>query len=180
MTNIWEIITVVSIAIQAMAVVIAIAYAANELRSAAKDRDLAIVTKIDEIFNEPKARAARRHIFNELPPEPGKLSREDYEMARHTWNLMNLIGVYAHYSLASREMILELYSQQVARLWHKLEPHILYYRMERGNFAAYFEELAKMSLEYRRKHYGEDEPHIYRVKSDKTSEGVAEPHLDND
>lgn len=159
---------------------IAIAYAANQLHSAAKDRDLTIVSKIDEIFNEPTARAARRHIFNNLPSDPEKLSREDYEMARQTWNLMNLIGVYAHYSLASREMILELYSQQAARLWHKLEPHIAYYRTKRGNFAAYFEELAKASLEYRKKHYGEDAPYIYQLVSDEITGSISGSYLENE
>jgi len=160
--NIWEVVSAVSAAIQTLAVLIAIIYAAKEVRSAANDRHLAIIFKLHEAFNDSKARAARYHIFNNLPSEPGKLSREDYAMARDTWNLMDQIGIIAHHNLASREMILELYSLQVVRLWEKLEPHIQHYRIERGNFAVYFEKLARMSREYRKKQFGEDKPKMYK------------------
>ncbi len=173
--NVWEVITAISAAVQAIAVVVAIIYAGRELRSAANDRHLDVIFKLYEAFNAPQARAARYHIFNDLPSKPGSLSREDYVVARDTWNLMDQIGIVAHHNLASRELILELYSLQVVRLWNRLEPHILYYRAQRGNFAVYFEELAKLSREYRKKRFGENEAKIYRGKPAPSSTGELPP-----
>jgi hypothetical protein len=175
MTNMWEVISATSAAIQAIAVIFAIAYAARELRSAATDRHLALIFKLHDILSDPKARAARYYIFNKLPSEPGNLSHEDYSIARDTWDLMNLIGTLAHHNLASRKLILELYSGQAVRLWYKLEPHIKHYRMEQGNFAVHFEELAKMSMAYRKRHLGEEKPSFHVPKFDETPANVQLP-----
>ena len=177
--SIWEVIAAVAAAIEALAVVIALVYAAKELHNAAKDRHLSLVFKLHDMFDNPEARAARYHIFTKLPSEPGRLNRKDYQMARNTWNLMNLLGIIAQRNLASKEMILELYSRQVVRLWHKLEPHISYYRKERGRFAVHFEQLAQVSREYRKEHYGEEEPSYYQPKPDRTpteDEEIARDH----
>ena len=157
----WEVVPTIASVIEAVAVVIALVYASREVRNAGKDRHLTLVLKINEMLDQPSARAARYHVFNEMESEPGKLSRDSYNLARDTWNMMDLLGVIADNDLASKDLLLELYSLQVVRLWSRLAPHIHYYRKERGDIASHFENLALESRVYRKLKFGEEEPSTY-------------------
>lgn len=177
MNETWSIISAISTTIQTVAVIITLIYAANQLRSMSKDRHLELLFKLHEMFSEPKARAARYYIFSNFPLDTLELSEEEYKAARDTWNIMDQVGIVAHHNLASRELLLELFSLQTVRLWKKLEPHIHYYRGIRGDFAVYFEELAKLSREYRKRKYNEDEPIFFKRKIDKSSQGEILSHV---
>jgi hypothetical protein len=161
MTNIWEIIAAISAAIQTLAIIAALIYTAIQVRSATSDRHLSFFFEIHRLISDRKAILSRFIIFNELPSEPGKLTKEQFLTARETWELMDYIGTVAHYNLASKKMIVEQYSLLIARLWVKLEPHILHYRKDRDELAVYFEKLAKICLDYRRKKFREMTPPFY-------------------
>lgn len=166
----WDAVSGFAALVQTIAIVATLIFAARELRNAKQARNFDLVFKMFELFNQPEARANRFQVFTKIPSKPGTLSRDDYNAARDTWNLMNQLGiVYAH-NLASEDLIMELFSLQSVRLWRKLEPHIKFYRKTRGNFAVHFEQLALRSQEYRREKYGEEEPLYFDVFSEKTTQ----------
>jgi hypothetical protein len=153
--------------IQTVVVIVTLVYAAIQIRSATKDRHLTVYLKLNELFDNETTRSNRYHIFNHLPKEPGQLTRKDYEIARDTWNLMNQLGTIAHFDLASRKLLLELYSLQTVRLWTILEPHIRYYQADRGPFVRYFEEFAKLSKDYRKKRFREEHVRFFKGSREK-------------
>lgn len=144
--------------IQTVAVVIALLYTANQLKSASQDRNLAVLLRLQEQFYSREAQRARQHIFDQLPTTPGMLSEDDYLLACDTWSMMDLIGILQAHKFVDNAFFFELYSRPAVRLWAKLEPHIRYYREAHGDIAHHFEMLAEKSREYRKRKHDEDEP----------------------
>jgi hypothetical protein len=178
-TSIWEILITIFSGVQALAVVIALIYGAKQLSDATKNRHLSVFFRLADLFDNPKSVESRKYIFNKLPQDTKALSREDYELIRDTWNMMDQVGIIAHYDLISRNMLLEIYSLRINRLWEKLEPYIIHYRDEQGMIAVYFEELAKLSKLYRKQRFSEKETPYYESDRNKSSIIKAEPQ-DND
>jgi len=158
-TDIWNIITAISTAVQAIAVVIAILYAIAQLRESARARATEAMKQVFGVLSSPEARNERKLVYHSAGTDFGKVPDEQLQ---HLWNVaisFNNVGLLIKRGFIPSEVVYDIYGDAAVRCWKVLEPLLEQTRIQRGErdplpyYLKYFEELACDSERFLRRHY---------------------------
>jgi hypothetical protein len=157
-SDIWNAVSSISTLIGTIVVSITVILAYFQLKEMTAARSLeALLRVFDELTNEEMSRARRYVLSHNLPP-PDQVSPEIYEQMHKVWVSFDNLGIMVAKKMIPEQIALEMFHDNVIQYWQKLEPYIQYERKKRKTkYQIFFEALYHSSLEYRNKHYPEEQ-----------------------
>jgi len=157
--DLWNIITAISAAIQAGVIIVALIFAIAQLREAGRARATEAMRQVFETLSSPEARRDRRLVYHSAGM---KLDTIPDEQLQRLWGValsFNNVGLLISRGYLPSEVVYDIYGDAAVRCYDVLKPLINQERERRGEldsspyYLKYFEELARNSEEYLRKHY---------------------------
>lgn len=144
---------------QAFFVVLALFYAAYQLREAARSRQLYATTQLLTEIGTPKIREARWYVLYELPRDfkfPD-LDKDKKDMIGSVAVAYDRVGYMIFEKLMPGKALFDFHGQDIGLVWDKIQPFIKYCREEaspiRPKYCEHFRRLAKEWLPDMKKKY---------------------------
>ncbi len=127
-TNLWLIVEALSTALAAAAVVGAGFVAYREINESASTRHVEIADRLFRELNSAENIAARRQIFQRLPPfaDGGmeKLSAQDREAMKMALNALDHVAFLTQENWIPEATLMPWMNPMVAKVWVKLKPYV--------------------------------------------------------
>ena len=160
----WEKLANIGQFVEAIAVVVALLYAWQQIRAIRQEQLLGAIWEIYQELDSSETRQARRYVYcnravyqtlaktgesklSELPEE----ARRNAEWVSSTFDR---VGYVIHKKLIPPSFVLDAYSHIIARCWIALEPFVQSVRVYRRekDYQQYFERLGRDAI----RHAGEE------------------------
>jgi hypothetical protein len=157
-SSFWAMTEALATAVTAATVIGAGLLAYRELDEASNSRHLAVADRLFEELNAPENVAARRWLFQHLPPDPvtaqGELTDPERDTVKRVLNSLDRVAFLTQGGWIPEDMIMPWMSPMILKAWIKLKPWVDY-EVERRHEPDYYRQvrdLAERCLSWRKVH----------------------------
>jgi hypothetical protein len=129
-SSFWAMTEALATAVTAATVIGAGLLAYRELDEASNSRHLAVADRLFEELNAPENVAARRWIFQHLPPDPvtgqTELTDQDHDTVKRVLNSLDRVAFLTQRGWIPEDMVMPWMSPMILKAWIKLKPWVDY------------------------------------------------------
>ena len=154
----WAMTEALATAVTAATVIGAGLLAYRELDEASNSRHLAVADRLFEELNAPENVAARRWIFQHLPPDPAtgqaELTDPERDTVKRVLNSLDRVAFLTQGGWIPEDMVMPWMSPMILKSWIKLKPWVDY-EVDRRHEPEYYRQvraLAERCLSWREAH----------------------------
>jgi hypothetical protein len=162
-TEFWMMLGALSGALSPMILLGGTVLALRQLNEVAQSRHLGVADRLFEELNSPENIAARRWLFQHLPPEPtdgiATLSEEGRQALKRVLNSLDRVAFLTQAGWIPEDLIMPWLNPMIVKAWLKVAPYIDY-ECQRRSEPDYYQnvrQLAERSLAWRARHMPEAE-----------------------
>jgi hypothetical protein len=157
-SSFWAMTEALATAVTAATVIGAGLLAYRELDEASDSRHLAVADRLFEELNAPENLAARRWLFQHLPPDPvtaqAELTDPERDTVKRVLNSLDRVAFLTQGGWIPEDMVMPWMSPMILKAWIKLKPWVDY-EVERRHEPDYYRQvrdLAERCLSWRKAH----------------------------
>jgi len=154
----WAMTEALATAVTAVTVIGAGFLAYRELDEASSSRHLAVADRLFEELNAAENVAARRWVFQHLPPDPAsgqtELTDQDHDTVKRVLNSLDRVAFLTQRGWIPEDMVMPWMSPMILKAWIKLKPWVDYEagRRHEPDYYRQVRALAERCLSWRKAH----------------------------